>query len=120
TAGNGRQALEAASREHPDLMVLDLGLPDIDGVDVIQRLREWSPVPILILSGRLNSNEKIRALDAGADDYVTKPFNVDELVARVRAVTRRTSAGEAVPIVRIGDVMIDLQAHRVTRQLGTA
>jgi two-component system KDP operon response regulator KdpE len=115
TATTGRQALDAAAREHPDLIVLDLGLPDLDGVDVIRSLREWSSVPILILSGRLNSGEKIRALDAGADDNVTKPFNVDELVARVRAVTRRSTVGEAAPVVTAGGVVIDLQAHRVTR-----
>ena len=115
TATTGRQALDAASREHPDLILLDLGLPDIDGVDVVRALRGWSAVPILILSGRLNTLEKIRALDAGADDYVTKPFNVDELVARVRAVTRRSAAAEEAPVVRIGNVVLDLEVHRVTR-----
>jgi len=120
TATNGRQALDAAAREHPDLVVLDLGLPDLDGVDVVRALREWSKVPILILSGRLNSGEKIRALDAGADDYVTKPFNVDELVARVRAVTRRTAADEPAPVVRVGGVVVDLQVHRVTRTGSTS
>ncbi|MGZ4427348.1 MAG: response regulator [Nocardioidaceae bacterium] len=120
TATNGRQALDAAAREHPDLVVLDLGLPDLDGVDVVRALRDWSKVPILILSGRLNSGEKIRALDAGADDYVTKPFNVDELVARVRAVTRRTATDEPAPVVRVGGVVVDLQAHRVSRTGGGA
>ena len=115
TATTGRQALDAASREHPDLIILDLGLPDIDGVEVVRGLRGWSAVPILILSGRLNTIEKIRALDAGADDYVTKPFNVDELVARVRAVTRRSGPAESAPVVHAGDVVIDLQGHRVTR-----
>jgi two-component system KDP operon response regulator KdpE len=115
SAGTGRQALDAATREHPDLIVLDLGLPDIDGVDVIRTLRSWSTVPILILSGRQNSEEKIRALDAGADDYVTKPFNVDELAARVRAVTRRVAVGEEAPVVPMGDVTVDLTTHRVTR-----
>ena len=115
TATTGRQALDAAAHEQPDLIVLDLGLPDIDGVEVIRQLRAWSRVPILILSGRLNSDEKIRALDAGADDYVTKPFNVDELAARVRAVTRRHS-GEPAPSVQLGKITVDLINHRVNRQ----
>ena len=115
TATDGRHALTAAAQEHPDVVVLDLGLPDLDGVDVVRSLREWSSVPILILSGRMNSAEKIRALDAGADDYVTKPFNVGELVARVRAVTRRGNPAESAPSARAGDVLIDLQAHRVSR-----
>jgi two-component system KDP operon response regulator KdpE len=118
TAGTGKQALDVAAREHPDLIVLDLGLPDMDGVDVIRELRIWSPVPIVILSGRLNSSEKIRALDAGADDYVTKPFNVDELAARVRAVTRRRSATEHLPIVRLGSVRVDLTKRKVARESG--
>jgi two-component system KDP operon response regulator KdpE len=87
----------------------------MDGIDVIRELRAWSPVPILILSGRLNSNEKIRALDAGADDYVTKPFNVDELAARVRAVTRRHSSAEIPPLTELGSFAVDLANHRVTR-----
>jgi two-component system, OmpR family, KDP operon response regulator KdpE len=114
TASNGRQALEAAAREHPDLIVLDLGLPDMDGVDVIHELRSWSPMPILILSGRLSGNEKVRALDAGADDYVTKPFNVDELAARVRAVTRR-GVVELAPVIQLGSVTVDIANRRVTR-----
>ena len=115
TASTGRQALDAAAREQPDLIVLDLGLPDLDGVEVIRQLRGWSAVPILILSGRLNSAEKIRALDAGADDYVTKPFNVDELAARVRAVTRRRG-GDLAPLIRLGTVTVDVANHRVTRE----
>jgi two-component system, OmpR family, KDP operon response regulator KdpE len=114
TASTGRQALDAAAREHPDLIVLDLGLPDMEGIDVIRELRRWSPVPILILSGRLNSSEKIRALDAGADDYVTKPFNVDELAARVRAVTRRGAIGHT-PVVQLATARVDLANRRVTR-----
>lgn len=118
TATSGKQALDAASHAHPDLIVLDLGLPDMDGVDVIHALRGWSKVPIVILSGRTQSEMKIRALEAGADDYVTKPFNVDELIARVRAVSRRSSLGDEAPTVRFGDVVIDLEAHRVTRTCG--
>ena len=96
TAGTGRGALEAATDAHPDLVILDLGLPDMDGVDVIRSLRKWTQVPIVILSGRMNSAAKVDALDAGADDYVTKPFSVEELLARIRAVTRRTTEPELV------------------------
>ena len=118
SATTGRQALDAASHAHPDIIVLDLGLPDMDGVEVIHALRGWSKVPIVILSGRTQSEMKIRALEAGADDYITKPFNVDELIARVRAVGRRSSLGDEVPSVQFGDVVIDLAAHRVTRTRG--
>jgi two-component system, OmpR family, KDP operon response regulator KdpE len=114
TASSGRQALDAAARHHPDLVVLDLGLPDMDGVEVIRGLRGWTTVPIIILSGRSQSVAKVQALDAGADDYVTKPFNVDELLARVRAVGRRSAVGEETPSVQIGATIVDLQSHRVT------
>jgi two-component system, OmpR family, KDP operon response regulator KdpE len=114
TASSGRQALDAAAHHHPDLVVLDLGLPDMDGVEVIRGLRGWTTVPIIILSGRSQSAAKVQALDAGADDYVTKPFNVDELLARVRAVARRTAVGDEAPTVRIGSAIVDLQSHRVT------
>ncbi|HEX3823950.1 MAG TPA: response regulator [Mycobacteriales bacterium] len=114
TASTGRQALDAAARRHPDLVVLDLGLPDMDGVEVVRGLRGWTTVPIIILSGRSESRAKVQALDAGADDYVTKPFNVDELLARVRAVARRSSAGEESPTVQIGNTLVDLESHRVT------
>ena len=117
-AGTGRQALSAVAQQHPDVVILDLGLPDIDGVEVIRGLRGWSTVPILILSGRLESQQKIRALDAGADDYVTKPFNVEELLARIRAVTRRITGGHESPIVAMGSITVDLQAHRVFRTEG--
>jgi len=115
TAANARQALDAASRAHPDLIILDLGLPDMDGVQVIHALRGWSTVPIVILSGRAQSQMKIRALEAGADDYVTKPFNVDELIARVRAVARRSVSVDEAPTLTFGNVTVDLQAHRITR-----
>ncbi|MGH3473138.1 MAG: response regulator [Nocardioidaceae bacterium] len=118
TATNGRLALDAAAREHPDLIILDLGLPDINGVNVIIGVRGWSLVPILVLSGRLDSRQKIRALDAGADDYVTKPFNVEELLARLRAISRRVGGAESAPIARLGNVVIDLQTHRITRTSG--
>jgi two-component system, OmpR family, KDP operon response regulator KdpE len=114
TADTGRQALDAAARYHPDIVLLDLGLPDMDGVEVVRGLRGWTTVPIIILSGRSESIAKVQALDAGADDYVTKPFNVDELLARVRAAARRTTSADESPNVSIGDAVVDLQAHRVT------
>src|SRR4029453_6751032 len=94
TAGTGRAALDAAADAHLDLVVLDLGLPDMAGVDVIRSLRTWTHVPIVILSGWMNSAAKVDALDAGADDYVTKPFSVDELLARIGAVAQRTARQE--------------------------
>jgi two-component system KDP operon response regulator KdpE len=115
TAATGRQALDAAAQRHPDIVVLDLGLPDMDGVEVIRGLRGWTAVPIVILSGRSQSVAKVKALDAGADDYVTKPFNVDELLARIRAVSRRSAVAEEAPVITFGDVTVDLAAHRVTR-----
>jgi two-component system KDP operon response regulator KdpE len=120
TASTGRQALDTAARDQPDLIVLDLGLPDMDGVEVIRALRGWTTVPIVVLSGRTQSLGKVRALDAGADDYVTKPFHVDELVARVRAVGRRVASNDESqqPIVHIGDTTIDLPAHRMTTTRG--
>jgi two-component system KDP operon response regulator KdpE len=119
TASSGRGALQAASEAHPDLVVLDLGLPDMDGVEVVRSLRSWTAVPILILSGRLNSQDKVQALDAGADDYVTKPFNVDELFARVRAVTRRLGEPEAPEPVRIGDWLVDVEDRTAARANGS-
>jgi two-component system, OmpR family, KDP operon response regulator KdpE len=116
TAANGTQALDEAAAHPPDLVILDLGLPDMDGVDVIGGLRGWTAVPIIVLSGRADSNDKVEALDAGADDYVTKPFGMDELLARMRAAVRRTPAAEAPPRVRLGDLVIDLAAKRVTKQ----
>ena len=118
TAGTGRGALDAASDAHPDLVILDLGLPDMDGVDVIRSLRRWTQVPIVILSGRMNSAAKVHALDAGADDYVTKPFSVAELLARIRAVTRRTTEPELVEPVQLGRWTVDLSDHVVYETLG--
>ncbi|ROT29722.1 response regulator [Micromonospora sp. HM5-17] len=113
-AGDGGAALRMAASHRPDLVVLDLGLPDMDGVEVIQGLRGWTNVPIIVLSGRAGSQDKVEALDAGADDYVTKPFGIDELLARVRAVTRRAAGvGEEAPVVRIGRHSVDLAAHAV-------
>lgn len=118
TASSGRGALQAATDTHPDLVVLDLGLPDVDGVEVVRALRAWTAVPILILSGRLDSQAKVEALDAGADDYVTKPFNVDELFARVRAVTRRTGEPERTTPVQIGAWLVDVE-DRTARRAGS-
>ncbi|MFF0366889.1 MULTISPECIES: response regulator [unclassified Micromonospora] len=119
-AGTGAAALKSAASHPPDLVVLDLGLPDIDGVEVIRGLRGWTAVPIIVLSGRAGSEDKVAALDAGADDYVTKPFGVEELLARIRAVTRRLGASsEAVPALRIGQHTVDLADHSVRRDDGT-
>ena len=113
TAGNGAEALTLAELDRPDLILLDLGLPDLDGVEVIRKLRTWSTVPIVILSGRMESAAKVDALDAGADDYVTKPFSVDELLARLRAVSRRLVASDAPAPIRIGRHSIDLADRRI-------
>ncbi|MFF4500395.1 response regulator [Streptomyces sp. NPDC001401] len=117
-APDGTTALRLAAARQPDVVVLDLGLPDMDGVDVIKALRGWSRVPVLVLSARRASAEKVAALDAGADDYITKPFSMDELLARLRAAVRRT---EAVPLppetthVSTDDFTIDLLAKKVVR-----
>ncbi|MEU4567990.1 response regulator [Micromonospora sp. NPDC023956] len=120
-ADTGTTALKLAASHPPDLVVLDLGLPDLDGVDVIRGLRGWSTVPIIVLSGRAGSQDKVSALDAGADDYVTKPFGVDELLARIRAVTRRLhgAADSAVATVRVGRHTVNLTDRTVTRDDGT-
>ncbi len=114
TAGSAGEALELAAKHPPDLVILDLGLPDMDGVEVIHGLRGWSAAPIIVLSGRADSTDKVEALDAGADDYVTKPFGMDELLARMRAVSRRFGgeAGDS-PRVELGDLIVDLAAKRV-------
>src|SRR6476469_5254638 len=115
-AATGAEALEVAGRYPPDLVILDLGLPDLDGVEVIEGLRGWTKVPIIVLSGRADSVDKVEALDAGADDYVTKPFGVEELLARMRAAVRRTGTPEDLPRIWFGDLVIDLAAKRVIRQ----
>jgi two-component system KDP operon response regulator KdpE len=117
-AANGSQALAEAAKHPPDLVILDLGLPDLDGVEVIQGLRGWTTAPIIVLSGRADSMNKVQALDAGADDYVTKPFGMEELLARIRAVGRRAVPAGDVPQVRLGDLVVDLAAKRVRPALG--
>jgi two-component system KDP operon response regulator KdpE len=114
TAADGATALEAAKNQRPDLLILDLGLPDLDGVDVIRALRDWTQVPIIVLSGRVGSSDKIVALNAGADDYVTKPFNIEELLARIRAVSRRLRP-ESVDEdpVQLGSRTVDLAVKAV-------
>ncbi|MEU9791996.1 response regulator [Streptomyces sparsogenes] len=118
SASDGATALRLAATRHPDVVVLDLGLPDMDGVEVIKGLRGWTRVPILVLSARQTSDEKVEALDAGADDYVTKPFGMDELLARLRAAVRRAEpvgAGGAAAVVRTEGFTVDLAAKKVTR-----
>lgn len=116
TAPDGTAALNAAIEHHPDLVMLDLGMPHLDGLGVIAGLRGWTQVPILVVSGRSGAADKVDALDAGADDYVTKPFSIDELLARIRALTRRVSSADDEPVVVFGDVTVDLSARSVTRQ----
>ncbi|HTC69996.1 MAG TPA: response regulator [Acidothermaceae bacterium] len=117
-ATNGKQALSVAAQSSPDIVVLDLGLPDLDGIDVIRGLRGWSKVPIVVLSGRSQGVSKVDALDAGADDYVTKPFNVDELLARLRAVTRRAPTGTDEVRAVIGDTLVELPGRRLSARVG--
>ncbi|GAA1959717.1 response regulator transcription factor [Catenulispora subtropica] len=123
TAERGVDALAAAARRQPDLVLLDLGLPDMDGLDVVLGLRGWTDLPIVVLSGRSEQSEKVRVLDAGADDYVTKPFAMEELLARLRAVLRRREfrAEAGVPVSAhydIGPSTVDLSRHTVTRDGG--
>ncbi|MFF9562189.1 response regulator [Leifsonia sp. NPDC014704] len=118
TARSGAEALSVAVDQHPDLVMLDLGMPELNGIEVIEGLRGWSSVPILVVSGRTGSADKVDALDAGADDYVTKPFAADELLARIRALTRRQSTTTDEPVITFGDVTVDLAARQVTRRDG--
>ena len=117
-AANGEEGLALAAAGEPDLVVLDLGLPDLDGTDVIRRLRSWTDAPVIVLSVREGRSDKIDALDAGADDYVTKPFDVEELLARMRAALRRRSEERPrEPLLRFGDLQVDL-ARRLVRRGG--
>jgi two-component system KDP operon response regulator KdpE len=113
-AATGAAALKLAAEHPPQAVVLDLGLPDLDGGEVIAGLRGWTDVPILVLSAREQSREKVAALDAGADDYVVKPFGMDELLARLRAAIRRGSSEPANPVIETADFAVDLAAGRVT------
>jgi len=117
-APTGEIALTLAARKHPDLVVLDLGLPGIDGLEVLRGLRGWSDVPVVVLSVREQERSKVEALDAGADDYVTKPFGMDELLARMRAALRRATPGEEQAIVGTAHFTVDLAAKRVTGPSG--
>jgi two-component system, OmpR family, KDP operon response regulator KdpE len=113
-APDGRAALRDAAAEHPDLVILDLGLPDLDGTEVLAGLRPWFTGPVLVLSARADSHDKIAALDAGADDYVSKPFDMGELLARLRALLRRGAAEGDGPVVQTDHLTIDLAAKQVT------
>jgi len=115
-AETGKEALKLAAREPADLVLLDLGLPDIDGLEVVRQLRDWSQVPVIVLSARGQENDKVRALDAGADDYLTKPFGVGELLARIRVALRHAASSAsptAEPVFQTGELKVDLAAHRV-------
>jgi two-component system, OmpR family, KDP operon response regulator KdpE len=112
-AENGRLAIAATAAVRPDLLLLDLGLPDMDGIEVITRIREWSKVPIIVLSVREREDDKIKALDAGADDYLTKPFGVGELLARIRVALRRALQQVPLPVYRMDDLEVDLVHRRV-------
>ncbi|MEU6150557.1 response regulator [Actinosynnema sp. NPDC047251] len=117
TAHDGTTALKAAAEGKPDVVVLDLGLPDVDGTEVIAGLRGWTSVPIIVLSARTDSSDKVEALDAGADDYVTKPFGMDELLARLRAAVRRSAVAEGEDaVVETASFTVDLAAKKVLRE----
>jgi len=113
-AENGHGALAAAAALRPDIILLDLGLPDMDGVEVIERIREWSQVPIIVLSVREREDDKVKALNAGADDYLTKPFGVGELLARIRVALRRSLQQVPEPVYRIEELEVDLARRRVS------
>jgi two-component system, OmpR family, KDP operon response regulator KdpE len=117
-ASSGKEGLSQAAIFHPDLIILDLGLPDLDGIEVIKRLREWTETPIIILSVREHEEDKIGALDAGADDYVTKPFSMGELLARLRVALRHTAKTEDEPIIALGELTLDI-ARRYVSMEGT-
>jgi len=114
-AENGQQGLIEIANRKPVVILLDLGLPDMDGLEVLKRLREWSEVPVVVLTVRDDEQEKVAALDAGAEDYVTKPFSTPELLARLRAAQRKTRPAEEVSVFKNGDLIVDLTSHVVTR-----
>ncbi|MCR2764112.1 response regulator transcription factor [Microbacterium sp. zg.B48] len=115
SAQDGAAAVTIAADTHPELVLLDLGMPRLDGVRVIEALRGWTTAPIIVVSGRNGGADKVEALDAGADDYITKPFQIDELLARIRALARRATTHSTSPLVTFGDIQIDLSAKTVTR-----
>ena len=114
-AADVASAIALAAQAHPDLVLLDLGMPRLGGIEVIEALRGWTQAPIIVVSGRVGSADKVEALDAGADDYVTKPFQIDDLLARLRALGRRAGTTATDPVVQFGDVVLDLAARDVTR-----
>jgi two-component system KDP operon response regulator KdpE len=118
TASDGASGLATMARDRPDVLILDLGLPDMDGIEVIRGVRGWTTTPIIVLSAWGQESQKVAALDAGADDYVTKPFGMDELLARLRAAVRRASPAPDEPVVVTPDFTVDLAAKRVTRDGG--
>ena len=113
-AANGEEALKTVAIGHSDLVILDLGLPDMDGVEVTRRLREWTQIPIIVISVREQDGDKISALDAGADDYLTKPFSIGELMARIRVAVRHVAQPQDLPTFRVGDLMVDMTRRLVT------
>lgn len=114
-ASTGENAIDQVFSQKPDLLILDLGLPDIDGVDVTRQVRSFNSLPIIILSVRNSEKDKIEALDAGADDYLTKPFSIGELLARVRVVSRRLDPQVAEPVLQVYDLVLDIPRHRLTK-----
>ena len=117
-ATNGEIGLEVAVSKKPDIVIVDLGLPGVSGLEVIRSLRHWTRVPIIVLSARDTEFDKVGALDAGADDYVSKPFGMGELLARIRAALRRVAPADEMPVVETADFAVDLMAHRVTKVSG--
>ena len=115
-SATGRRGSIDAGTHKPDLAIVDLGLPDVDGIEVIRRIREWSPMPIIVLSARVQERAKIEALDSGADDYVTKPFSIGELLARVRAALRHAvRSGSGAPVLHFGNAIVDLEKRQASR-----
>jgi two-component system, OmpR family, KDP operon response regulator KdpE len=114
-AKTGQEGLTEIASRRPDIILLDLGLPDMDGIAVLKRLREWSETPVLVLTVRDDEQEKVAALDGGAEDYVTKPFSTPELLARLRAAQRKTRPAEEISVFKRGDLVVDLTSHVVTR-----
>jgi two-component system, OmpR family, KDP operon response regulator KdpE len=115
TAGDGRSALQVVEERMPDVVLLDLGLPDLDGIAVLTRLRSFTQVPVIVVSARTESDDKVEALDLGADDFITKPFSIEELLARVRAASRRAGREEPDLVVEVGDLRLDVTDSRATR-----